>query len=175
MAKKTNFGYDLVCLAQIWSKKFFSCVLPLLDVIQCCKWSPYAISKKINELNFRKWRKNLVLGPILASLAQIWASEFFFVGFTSTWNYHCMRFQGKLINQTSSVTRYHGQLSSCTISEKTNDPILRKLSDGRTETDRLTDGQTDEGDFIGRCPPNVERPHCFIFPRREAKEKHLNR
>ena len=37
----------------------------------------------------------------------------------------------------SSVTRYHGQLSSCTISEKTNDPILRKLSDGRT------DGQTD--------------------------------
>ena len=33
----------------------------------------------------------------------------------------------------SSVTRYHGQLSSCTISKKTNDPILRKLSDGRTD------------------------------------------
>ena len=29
-------------------------------------------------------------------------------------------------NLTSSVTRYHVQLSSCTISEKTNDPILRK-------------------------------------------------
>ena len=28
--------------------------------------------------------------------------------------------------------RYHGQLSSYTISEITNDPILRKLSDGRT-------------------------------------------
>ena len=40
-------------------------------------------------------------------------------------------------NLASSVTRYHGQLSSCAISEKTNDPILRKLSDGRT------DGQTD--------------------------------
>ena len=39
-----------------------------------------------------------------------------------------------------SVTRYHGQLSSCTISEKTNNPILRKLSDGRT--DGQTDGQT---------------------------------
>ena len=51
-----------------------------------------------------------------------------------------------------SVTRYHGQLSSCTISEKTNDPILRKLSDGRT------DGQTDESDFTGRGPTNVERP-----------------
>ena len=39
---------------------------------------------------------------------------------------------------------------------KTNDPILRKLSDGRT--DRQTGGQTDESDFIGRCPTNVERP-----------------
>ena len=47
--------------------------------------------------------------------------------------------------------RYHGQLSSCTISEKTNGPILRKLSDGQM------DGQTDESDFIGRCPTNVER------------------
>ena len=40
-------------------------------------------------------------------------------------------------NLASSVTRYHGQLSPCTISEK-NDPILRKLSDG------WTDGQTDK-------------------------------
>ena len=40
-------------------------------------------------------------------------------------------------NLASSVTRCYGQLSSCTISEKTNDSILRKLSDGRT------DGQTD--------------------------------
>ena len=36
----------------------------------------------------------------------------------------------------SPVTRYHGQLSSSTISEKTNDPILRKLK-------RQKDGQTD--------------------------------
>ena len=32
---------------------------------------------------------------------------------------------------------YIGHLSSCTISEKTNDPILKKLSDGRRN------GQTD--------------------------------
>ena len=63
-------------------------------------------------------------------------------------SYHYMQLQGKLINQTGeslvrpnsgrifffpknlapSVTRYHGQLSSCTITEKTNDPILKKLS-----------------------------------------------
>ena len=42
-------------------------------------------------------------------------------------------------NLALSVTRYHGQLSSCTISEKTNDPILRKVSDGRT--DRQIDGR----------------------------------
>ena len=80
-------------------------------------------------------------------------------------NYHCIQFQGKLMIQTqendekphfgspnsflknlaSPVTRYHGQLSSCTISEKTNNPILRKFCDGRTDrlTDRLTDRRTD--------------------------------
>ena len=35
--------------------------------------------------------------------------------------------------------------------KKSNDPILRKLSDG-------TDGQTEKGDFIGHCPTNVKRP-----------------
>ena len=91
-----------------------------------------------------------------------------------------MQFQGKLMNPTRengkkmaplthiratdffseiltlSVTRYHGQLSSCTISEKTNGPILRKICDGRR------DGQTDESDFIGRCPTNVERPTKYF-------------
>ena len=32
-----------------------------------------------------------------------------------------------------SFTRHHGQLSSCTIPEKNNYPILRKFSDGRTD------------------------------------------
>ena len=40
-----------------------------------------------------------------------------------------------------SVTKCYGQLSSCTISEKTNDPIFRKFSD--EWTDRWSDGQTD--------------------------------
>ena len=59
-------------------------------------------------------------------------------------------------NLVPSVTRYHGQLSSSTISEKTNDPVLRKFSEGRT--DRQTERQKDESDFIGRCSTNVERP-----------------
>ena len=61
--------------------------------------------------------KNLVSGPILA---QIQAANFLFIFFFFK-------------TLTLSVTRYHGQLSSCTISEKTNDPILRKLSNGRTD------------------------------------------
>ena len=54
-------------------------------------------------------------------------------------------------NLPSSVTRYHGQLSSYAISEETNDRILRKVSD------RWTGRETDESDFIGRCLTNVER------------------
>ena len=109
--------------------------------------------------------KNLISGPILAHLAHIWALNF--VGFTST---RCWTLLQAIIvcnsfwtryktygakfgspkffvkNLASTVTRYHGQLS-----EKTNDPILWKFSD------RRTDGQRDESDFIGRCPNNVER------------------
>ena len=49
-------------------------------------------------------------------------------------------------NLDLSLTRYHGQLSSCTISEKTDDPILRKFSDGRS--DRRTDRRTEESGFV---------------------------
>ena len=44
------------------------------------------------------------------------------------------------------VTRYCGQLSSCKISEKTNDPILRTFSDwwtDRKKTDKQTERETD--------------------------------
>ena len=59
--------------------------------------------------------KNLVSDPILAHLTQIQAAKSFFK------------------NLTKIVTRYHGQLSPCRISEKTYNPILRKLCDGRTD------------------------------------------
>ena len=63
--------------------------------------------------------KNLVLVLILTHLVQILAAKFFFSK-----------------NLAPSVTRYHGWLSSCTMSEKTNDSILRKLSDRQTEAKR---------------------------------------
>ena len=60
-------------------------------------------------------KKNLVLGPILVKFG---LPKLFFK------------------NLVPSVTRRHGQLSSCTIQEKNNDQILR---DG--QTDRQRDGQ----------------------------------
>ena len=48
--------------------------------------------------------------------------------------------------------------------KKTNDPILRKLSD--EWTDRRTDGQTDWSDFIGHCPTNVECPKDILILRK---------
>ena len=78
--------------------------------------------------------EKLVSGPILIHLAQIRAAKTFFSK-----------------NLASSVTGYHGQLSSCTKSEKTNDPI-RKLSNGRTR------GRTDKREWFHRTLPiNVKR------------------
>ena len=59
---------------------------------------------------------------------------------------------------------------------KINDPILRKLSDGRTdgEKDRQTDRQTDESDFIGRCSSNVERSKSIFFIKALLMMKYLN-
>ena len=78
--------------------------------------------------------KNLILGQIQAHWTQIRAANFFFK------------------NLGFSVTRYHDQLSSCKISGKTDDPILRKFSDGRT----------DKSDFIGRSPTEVVRPKITL-------------
>ena len=61
-----------------------------------------------------------------------------------------------LKNLASSVSRYDGQLLSCTMPEKTNDPIFIELSYGRTY--KQTDRQTDETGFIGHYAANVERP-----------------
>ena len=48
--------------------------------------------------------KNLVSGPIFATLDQIWVPQVFFMDFVSMLDivasFHCMQFQGKLINQT---------------------------------------------------------------------------
>ena len=100
---------------------FFWWVLPLLDVIHCCKLSLYAMTRKTNEPNLRKWQKTLFWARFRLICPKFGPPIFFF-----------------FLKPDSSVTIYHCQLSSSTISEKTNDPILRKLSDGRTDGQRRT-------------------------------------
>ena len=80
-------------------------VLHLQDFMHCYKLSFYAISRKTNETNLRKWQQNLVLGPILESPAQIRAPNFFcgcylYKKLEVVASYHCMQFHRKLMNQT---------------------------------------------------------------------------
>ena len=108
----------------------------LLYVAHCCKLLLYAISTKTNEAKLRQWQKPRFwsnFGPFDPNLG----CQFYFIFFPKIW---------------LSVTRYYGQLSSCTISEKTNDSIQRKLGDGGMDI------QTDKSDFIGCCPTNVKHP-----------------
>ena len=77
--------------------------------------------------------KNLLLGAILAHLAQIQDANFFFSS-SKIWLHQLLDIK---------VSYHHVQYQ-----KKTNDPVLRKPSD------RRTDGQAQESDFIGRCPTN---------------------
>ena len=90
--------------------------------------------EKTNVSNLRKLQKIHSFGLFGLNLGRYFFLFFFFFK-----------------NLAPSVTRYHGQLSSCTISEKTNDPILRKLSDrwADGQTYGETDRQTHKSDFIG--------------------------
>ena len=119
--------------------KIFEWVLPLLDLRHCRKLSLYAILRKRYDPNSRKCKK-LPFGPDLVPLGPYSGRQLFFF------------FQ----NLVLSVTRYHGQLSSCKVSEKNNDPISRKFSNGRPAG--RPDREMDEKDFIGRCQTNVKRP-----------------
>ena len=77
MTKNLVSGPILDPLVQI-RVPFFSWILSLLDIRHCCKLSLYAISRKTNEANMRKWKKKLVLELVLVHLAQIRAADIFF-------------------------------------------------------------------------------------------------
>ena len=52
-------------------------VLALLDIRHCSNLQSCEISKKTNKPNLRKCTKKLISAPILACVAQVWASKFF--------------------------------------------------------------------------------------------------
>ena len=71
--KKPNFGP----FGPISGPQIFMQGLPLLVIKHCSKLSSYAIYKKTNAPNLRKWQKNFILHPILAYFTQIWTTNFF--------------------------------------------------------------------------------------------------
>ena len=140
MAKNLVSNRILAPSTQIWAPKFFFVDLTLLDVKHCCKLSLHAISRKTNEPNLRK-RQKPSFGTNFDPFDPNSGCQFFF--FFPFFFFFFFFFK----NMAFSVTRHLVQLLSGTISEKTNYPILRKPSDGRTH----------ESDFIGRCLTNVKR------------------
>ena len=54
MEKKSNFGPTFNLLQSKFEPKIFFMDFPLLD---CCMLSLYAISRKTNEPDLRKWQK----------------------------------------------------------------------------------------------------------------------
>ena len=124
-SEKPNFGPDFCPFDPNLPPNFFSWVLLLLDVRHCHKLSSYAISKKTYDQKKEDGEK-----PHFRLDSKFWPSIFFFK------------------NLAFWVTRYPGQLSSWTISGKTNDPLLRKFSDGWT--DRRTERQTDGREWFYR-------------------------
>ena len=128
-------------------------MIALLQAIIVCNF-------KENEwTKLEEKAKKLILGLMLVHLAQIWAANFFFLFVFFVFLFPpAPTPPPQKKNLAPSDIRYHGQVSSCWISEKTNNLILRKLSDRRRRPDWQTNGQTGKSDFIGCCPTNVERP-----------------
>ena len=87
---------------------FFSWVLPLVVGRQCPKLSSYAISRKTNEPNLKRWQKNKFLAQFWPVLAQIWSPNFFSWVLSLLDVTHCCKW------------------SLYVISRKTNEPDLRK-------------------------------------------------
>ena len=69
-------------------------------------------------------------------------------------------------NPALSGTLRHGPLTPCRVSEKTNEPIPRKLPDRRKDrrTDGRTEGRTDRPYFIGpfQLPPGIQKEQKLI-------------
>ena len=105
MAKNLVSALTSKSLAQIWAHKFFSWMLPLQMI------------------------------DIVASVSQTWENGGEKTSFGSDFGPfgQMQAAKGFFKNLALSVTRYPDQVSSCTISEWTNDPLLRKLSDEWTD------------------------------------------
>ena len=107
--KKLNFRLNFGLFGPRLGPKRFLWVLSLLlfisDVKHCYKLCVFKENIQTKE-NWKKNKKKTYFAPDLGPLGPNLGHYFFFQ------------------NQALSVTMYYGQLSSCKLSEKTNDSIL---------------------------------------------------
>ena len=100
LMNQTLENYEKLILDPILTRlgiQMFAWGLLLLVVRHCSMLWPYAISRKTKKLNFRKWQKKLILGPILACLAQIWTTNFFLSISTLLVASHCSKLSSYLV------------------------------------------------------------------------------
>ena len=105
--KKTNFGPGF---GSFWCKVgppiFFSWIVPLLDVIHCCKLSQHAISKLMNQ-TWKNGKKTIFRHDFVPFDPNLSPKPFF-------------------IDLPLLEVRHYCKLSLYAISRKTNEPNLRK-------------------------------------------------
>ena len=113
MAKKLLLGPILAPLDKFTPLRpaphFFSWILHLLDVRHSCKISLYAISRKINQPNLRKWQKKLVLGPVLTRIQAaklIWLRQ----SVDTMVSYHHIQYQKKRMTHSWENLVTDGQM-----------------------------------------------------------------
>ena len=111
----------------------------MLHIVASYNCMQFQVQRKLMNQIWEN-EKNLVLGPILVYLAQIRAAIFFFF-FSKIWLRQSLDIM---------VSHHHVQLKKLMIQSWEN-----LVTNGR---------RTDESDFIGRHPINVERPkvNCKI-------------
>ena len=126
MAKTYFWDRFLPLWPKFGPQNIFSWILPPLDVRHSCRLSLYAISRKTNERNLTKWQKTQFWTRFWPIWPKLRPPKFF--------SDIC------LCQSLDTMVSYH----HVQYSEKTNNPILRKLSDRRMDgqTDGRTDGRT---------------------------------
>ena len=117
MTKDLISGQILIPLAHIWAQKFFSRILPPLEVTHCCKLSLYVNSKKTKKTHLRKWQKKTSFIPNFGPFGPYSSHQNIF--FANIW-----------LRQTLDIMASYHHIQ---YQKKNNDPILRKLSDGRKD------------------------------------------
>ena len=105
MAKTLASGVILAQIRPVLPKKKLFSILHLQDVMHCYKLLLYAISRKTNESNLRKWQKTY-FWDWFWNLRPKFGPQTFFCGWCLykmlevVISYHCMHFHRKLMNQT---------------------------------------------------------------------------